>query len=414
MKKIYTLCLSAMAAMGMQAQNGITIPSKLSETMVLGMSTDGAYLCGTDISSRSFVYDVKGDSVLFGESIDGQGAEYRRVSCSGTAVGFNGPAMMQSLEATTTTNYGEGIVGSLFNDITSDGTVAVGFCYDEEYKDKPFYFKGGKFYYLPIPTTEELGFAQEQGARCIAVSDDASIIIGSVTDNLATYPMIMWKRGADGNYTLDLTCKDYFEPEYGDKPYCEFQPVDISSNGKWVTLVLQANGAYDRYPGRYNVETGELELIDASGINGEGTMVDCLPSSISNDGTIIGITGNGMFAPRYGFYAKSGEPITLLSKAFEAAPELAAYDTNMFHIPMGISDDGTIISGFARDDEGMPVTYIFNINEYTSTGITPAEVAKGDTKGKKIFTADGKMVQNMQRGLNIVKTDARANKVLLR
>lgn len=403
MKKIYTLCLSVMATIGAQAQNGLTIPTKLPESIVLGMSTDGAYLCGTDALERSFVYDVKADSVSWYEPVDDMGAELRHVSRSGMAVGFNGPAITQSIDALTITNLRPGLAGSLFNDVTPDGTVAVGFMWNENYEDTPVYFKGGKFYDLPIPTEEELGFGT-QGVRCISVSDDASVILGQVTDDYGTMPMILWKRAADGSYTAELTCKDYFEAEDGSKPYWMFTPMDISSNGKWVALALIKNGDYENQClGRYNVETGELEYVDATGINGDDMPAMCQPSSIANDGTMIGITGNGMFIPRQGFYSKPGEPITLLSKLYDAVPQFAAWDELGFHTPMNISDDGKYISGFAFNEEYIYEPYIFNVADYVSTGVAPTEIAKDNSNVKKIYTPDGKMVEKMQRGMNIFK-----------
>ncbi len=443
MKKIFTLCcLFAAAYSNAQTLTKFNTESIENGYQIMEISNNGKYIGGVTALNEMFMINVETKEAQIKEGLDEWGAEVRGVSNTGIGVGYNGPAAMLSINGEfknieeATEEY-----SSIAEDITDDGNIIVGSInsstFTEGWRKKPCIWIDGVRTMLPYPTEEELGFHND-GACAKHVSADGSVIIGHLIDDMATEPAVLWVKDGD-SYKLDSIWKGKFHPvEYDeeaggykkrDEPYLFFQWCNVSANGKYALIKLSEYlgeevdetwgftviNETELRIGIYNIETKEMKIIVVDGSRGIDAGTDLTPVSISNDGTVIGYTGNGGFgSPRNGFILKAGEEQPrLLKDVYSQFEEFSIYDDNGINAPLSISGDGRYIAGYGYnsvdmdfDGEIWPMPYVegYVIDTQADPTSISSIADSNSTKATEYFTVDGRKVAAPVKGLNIIKT----------
>lgn len=423
MKRTFTLLFLTLIALGISAQKMKTLDGSY---MGLFASTDGKYVCGDSQMGVAFIWNVENNTVTTDAEYENESSA-TGISNDGTAVGYWGDyAAKYTPEGKFIKLDGEDSEEmSIASRITPDGSVIVGCNMTASYVQHACVWENGKKTMLPEPTAEEVGFPVF-GTNAIDVSNDGSIIVGTILDRYNYLPLIYWTKEADGTYKLHTPCADLFEPDYGDKPYFYISPVNISGNGKWISLLLQRNG--DALPvemGRMNVETGQ---IDIAGISADGNIEvekSLISASVANDGTMIGMTeplrGETMIG-RIALIWEIGEKnVRTLSEAYPTLTRLSDYEAFASTVSH-ITPDGRFIVGFGITDEGTYETFIIDRNATSSDFIGSATTDKAGTT-TAIYGIDGKLVHtansnNLEKGVYIIKSgngkDMKTKKVVVK
>lgn len=282
----------------------------------LGGSPDGHYVVGTDfMTSAATVWNLKDNTfstvsglpnggdpfyvsnncVVVGQAMldmdnNGQYAFY-----AANGVGKFLYRDLSTIEYEDVFNPGETYTvlkegGSSAYSVNADGNLIAGFWVEGFYSHAciwkaPFTGKADRID-LPEPTSEQCGF-EVNGTEARWMSEDGSVIVGFLMDDVSSWPLIIWTRQADGSYKLEVTCLAYYHPYDWESDaklaqYMTFAPGCLSPDGKYVGLTLQEYSAEWGAPSktaRLNLQTKELEILSG---------VYFLPNSISNDGTVVG------------------------------------------------------------------------------------------------------------------------------
>ncbi|MCD8294002.1 MAG: hypothetical protein LUE27_01975 [Clostridia bacterium] len=428
----------------------------------LCMSHNGRYIAGeVGLNGGMFVYDVEsGDlKVRFAESAFGS-SPYG-ISNDGVAATYDIYPMTYSIDGTETVLVEDQGSASFASDITPDGTIVVGSVTKEagsvvidgtDYSDNygnACYWKDGYTYYLPEPTAEDVGLTwfetdsltgekywSMDGTHASFISDDGSVIVGYFYDRFATSPCIAWILDGD-SYTCYPICKGYFqEDQWWDEsnelheealeepqnPYFTFKPKGLSGDGKYISIDLEySHGTEDPQNttiGRYSMETKNLENV----ADNEDNSFEC--SGVAIDGTILAKSGSG-----YAYIWKPGaEPKLLRSEYSELFDNFYAFDEEGEHWPMAITPDGRYIMGFAwiydenidyEDSEGNVYNgyycfYRLDTEQYANAaGIVSVTNNENDTV-EGIYSVDGRRLNKLQPGINIVKKNGKTSKYLIR
>lgn len=404
--------------------------------MPLSISPNGKYVVGSTAALMMFTYDVeKQESIVFteeqGSAYDMMGAELRGVNDNGEAVGFDDNGGVQ-----VDMNGGYQLVEPFSEEaniilcerITEDGSIIVGSVSDDSWMQKACYWENGEKHFLPAPTTEEMGF-EVNGSAAKFVSADGSIIVGWAVDDFAMYPMVIWERQADGTYVLNPASKGKYETlhepiydenwniagwECGPNPYLQYTPAGISADGKTIVMQIVENTETGYPPvkiGLYDVETGELEVIGADGNHGIEEGASLTVAAIANDGTVVGYTGSGYYDPIKAFvmYKEEKQP-RLVTEVFADVEGMDAYaefaDMGGTFMATSISSDGRYIIGYGEYMDWE--TFMFGYKGFiidTNGTATSVNAAKTETNGQaEYYTIDGRKVDTLGKGLNIVKT----------
>ncbi len=410
MQKIYISALVAatLFSTNLAAQKLTVLPSTADQAYAgLCISPNGKYVAGTDyFTYAGFVTDWQAGEFKTQDPIDEFGCEWRQVTDNGVAVGFNGPAStfdyngeVKALEG------GESTVGE---GITADGSIVCGTSSPSSVTHAVIW-RDGVIENLPEPTTEEAGF-NVGGTYAKYISADGKLIVGYIVDDMSTFPLITWAWDDEAKaYKYNIVCKDYFNTgaEGDTKPYAMFMPMGVSANGKYIALTLYSESTGVNEVARYDVETATLTVAKLAA---EGTAVvsgtSMVSSSIANDGTMIGFTGDmaGQL-PRNGFIWKGGEESPkLLAEACPDIADLATFDLIGAHTPTGITPDGRYVVGFAADAEGNYKTYVLDLKT-EGAGIESAVEGNGKADAVEVarYNMGGQKVGGNVKGLNIVK-----------
>ncbi len=382
----------------------------------LALSTDGKYIAGAlGMSSEgSFIIDTENDYWMI-YTAQSTGTQARGVSDTGVAVGYDIYPMTFSITGETTILEGGQGEASFAEGITPDGTIIVGSISDSEnsWVGHACYWKDGELVLLPEPSKEDVGVEKTMdGTHAVKISADGSLIVGYFYDNWSTWPCIAWTLNEDGSYTCDPICKGLYEEDQDEdlespNPYYTFFPTALSRNGKYIGLTLEkSNGDHTNYIGRYNVETKELEVADNS------YSLTSTPG-IADDGTMLASSSGNAYIWRPGKTSA-----TRLIAEYPLVTEFVDYDTDGDHLPMDISPDGRYIMGFAwiYDDAtatGVYGAYLFDTVKYEqAAGI--ASVENDENAEKSIYSIDGRKLNSLQHGINIVKKNGKTSKYIVR
>ena len=371
--------------------------------MGLDISSNGQYVCGTTGEGYMFITDLTTGTTSISE---GEMVEARGVSDDGVAVGYNPNAVTLNIDGTLTELEPGAELGSLAEDITPDGSLIVGYSDFASSFPHACVYKDGVKTMLPEPTDKWLGFT-DNGTQAKYVSDDGSVIVGWLYDDMATLPAIAWRENKDGSYSADPIMRGLFEPAYGDNPYWAFQPTGLSGNGRYVALILMESDSWEYTVGRYDLENNTLEVCEKSGeVTG-----DLSSTGIADDGTMIGYINSstgGMYG-RVGWIWKAGETApqyisTVYSKAGFADFEGGDATANS---PIKISADGRYIVGFGVSATGIQ-TYVLDTESY-SDDYEPSSISntvagnEGGNEIKDVYSINGVKLHTPMTGVNIVR-----------
>lgn len=414
MKKIlFTSIVLAQTCLAF-GQNGLTVFTPSAENgglQGLAISENGKYICGSTDAYDGFIADVETQEVKFDVATDDMGCEYRAVSSTGVAVGFNGPGRTFDItgKATDITDMG------LLEDITPDGKMISGSIIGElGYDTHACIWKDGEPAMLAEPADAWMGF-ETYGTSAKHISGDGSVMVGQAIDNYSTFPALMWRQNKDGSYSADPSAvRRYFEAGEGDKPYYWFSASNVSNNGKWMAVYVQPSGGYDILPARYNLETDELEVAEVEPSDDPYDGQSYQTSGIADDGTVVGFFGGMMM--RQGFIWKGGEKEPkALAEVYDKCPLLGEMDANGVHVAADITSDGRYIMGFGVNTDWEFVTYVLDTEAYdpdAPTSVSTVEAKTGNGK-KAVFDISGKRLPASLRGISIVRdADGTVRKVI--
>lgn len=405
MKKLFFTVLTVLGIGSTAvAQDGFTVIQSENNLRGIAISSNGNYIVGSTYEGQSFMYDVQKNSVL----TFGLEADARSVSDNGVATGYDVMAPYTFSADGTSAQLEQVGYGGIAESITADGKVIAGSTDwdDAIYATHACIWKDGQVEFLPEPTSEWLGFTNN-GTAAQFISNDSSVIVGWIIDDLATFPCIVWRKNTDGSYSALPLGKRYYEPAYGNRPYWTFTATGLSRNGRYIALTVHAaDWSAVVLPARYDLETDVLEVCSSENVE-EG--YSYMSSTIADDGTLVGYAESDN--TRKGFIWKSGEPsLKLLAEEYPQISNMAMYD-GYFHVPTDITPDGKKILGFGVNSEsGAYETYVID-REKLSTGIdnvvsgnngSNAEVAR--------YTTEGKRIVSPTKGINILKIANGANR----
>lgn len=338
----------------------------------------------------------------------------------GSTVGYGGKALICYADGTSTTledNGGTNTQGADAWCISEDGKTIGGFYYYFEWTDAaqtegfyatfPCVWQDKKCINLLYPTKAEMGFNVD-GAGLRWMSADGSVLLGYLVDDKATWPAIIWRKNAQGDYECDPICKDYFEAAYKKgKPYMMFNPCALSANGEWVALIIQDEFDDSDFSkpmpitkvARLNLKTGKLEILEAGQPMGA--------NSIADDGSVLLYTNvDGIFG-RIGYIWKAGETtMTCLDDMLSKVKGMPEFGAN---VPASFAADNKTIMGFGIDQDANIFSYVVNLddvekalNNLDAIEEVMTETNVSTTNGN-IFTITGQKVNSMKRpGLYIV------------
>lgn len=438
MKKIITISVAFVLCASVSAEKlqilkcsedgipGVTEPQLLG----LGISSDGKYVCGTiEQASGIFIANCQTGEVKYKVPEGGEGAELRNVDNEGFGVGYADSGITYSF-ATDEMNafvVPEGIKFLLAEDLTDDGATIVGSYIVSGYSTLGAYLRNGSWSQLPLPTDAELGgyvdkVRMESSAKFI--SGDGKVILG----NLGGIALpLLWKADDNGGYEVDFFPERFVKTKDEDLNDDEKVPSSISgmhiclsNNGRYVAMTgLYRNPVSQMamsIPVVYDTETKEIKLYDEiQEVDEMG--LGLFPTAIADDGTFIGTIGDP-YATAGAFIMKAGQ--TQAETFLNAFPEfyevLGESDLYGFNTPQGITADGSKIVGqtfysddyFEGDSPAYWVTYVIDLGNDTAVGELSASSCQ-----ESIFSIDGRPIDRMTKGLNIVrKSDGSVLKIL--
>lgn len=438
-KTFFTLCLAA-AGFGLNAQTAFVVSPGFTddgETLaILGerMSANQEYVAGTNqmLLVPALWNSVTGELSMIVEMDtaildDGEGGTiesteqktgaFHAVNNNGLAVGelvgadyVSHAIMYDANEGTYTTLYeAADDAGNSAYAITADGSLIVGYHFDAAWTTHAcVWTDGGKTRTdLAWPTEEELGFPLDY-ASARFVSADGSVIAGYAQDwNSGSWVALVWNL-VDGEYVPQVISTPYYQPLAWDdngpvipaepKPFQQFEPLQISPNGEWLSLIVKAFSDptdWDNMPyiqaARLNLKSGQLEVLD-NPTEQEGPEM----FGIANDGTAVG-RQNGEFdfetwsQPVEGVIWKAGTTeLTKLTDIF-TDDDYLAFQTS--YALCDISADGRYLLGYAQDMEFDQTTFIAEMpgNEVAIEHVERqhADAVAFDLKGRRA-SADAK------------------------
>lgn len=435
MKKFFTLFLGFALCSSLNAQTlktlslGLGTPG-IDEPMLMGLSIspNGKYVCGAlESGAGYFIADTETDVVKFQISTDDEGAELRHVDNNGLAIGYNGPGVTYSFDEVETvlvppTDEYLYVLGEA---LSNDGSILVGSLVTNSHMTLAAYSKDGGEW-TPLPEADEaLSEFAGQGSSAKYISGDGKVILG----HLGSFgPATLWIANDNGEYVIDpifskFVIMDSDDPSTGEKILYDMQPMGISDNGKYVLCqgLVSNNDEALSVPVVYNVETQEITIynepqnIDPNGLG-------LRPTAIANDGTFVGIIGSQpLFMSMGSFIWPAGDSqASTLGQKYSVYEEMFGFaDAIGYCLPTGISADGNYIVGYGYyspdfEDPDAPVyfaTYVIDVNGDSDSveSIKPTDNLTID----QIYTIDGKRVERMVKGINIVRmSDGTVRKVL--
>lgn len=416
-KTLLTLALSIVVSAFAWAQQLSIITDETGTQgaiQVLTMSDNGMYVAGTTETMAGFVMNVATGAIVYDEALDEFGCEMRGVSNDGIAVGLNGNAIILNVNTGEKTELETPANNtSIANAITPDGSLIVGLCYHDGFVENPaIWDQFGVLTLLPEPTPEELGFTYN-GSRAVAVSEDGKTIVGYIVDDMAGHPIIFWTLQDNGEWLLDTTiATTLFEPAWGDKPYFTIEPLCISANGKYVGLNLAFNNEeFSTGLGLYNTETNEISVIPSGD---EFQQAAFYPSSVSNEGDIVGQIILGPTSRNAFFYQNGDEMVRTFAEAFPEE-EFAALANSPACIPTKITPNSSKIAGWYIDLD--TYNYYSFILTLSTEGIEDIVIDNNSSNAVPvaIYNTAGMLLDRPTPGVNIIMmSDGTSKKVLVK
>lgn len=384
-----------------------------------GLSPNAKYVTGFNYATGTpCIWDTE-DSIFVNFPLYEE-ASAHAINNDGMAVGstlsYGGKAAIYHADGSVdelTDNGGANSQGADAWCISADGTKIGGFYYYFEWTDEA---KGEGYYAtfpcvwenktcktLSYPSSQSMGFNVD-GAAIRWMSADGSVLLGYLVDDKGTWPAVIWRKNAQGEYVCDPICKDYFgESIRSGKPYMVFNPSSLSPNGEWITLTVQEafddsnfnNPIPTARVARYNLRTKALEVLNSDPLIME-------PSAISDDGTVLLFTKvDGIFG-RVAYVWKGGQSdLACLDDMLIKMKGVPAFGAN---VPAAFAADGQTYLGFGIDQDANIFSYVISIAEMEKAladGIETPTMDLPQTEGF-IYNLAGQRLTQLQRGINIV------------
>lgn len=441
MKKFFTLSVACAICASLSAETvkvfriaeggipGITEP----ELYGVALSPNGNFFCGVLPEGVGvFIGDARSGEVKYKMLESENGGELRGIDNEGVAIGFDIEGISYSFSEDKIFNIEapDTVKSFLGEDLTTDGNFYVGSFTSTSFATVGVCKnKDGEWNILPMPTTEQLGgyagkVRMESAAK--QVSADGKYILG----NIGGFGVpVLWVRNDNGEYEVDFFPARFVKLKEEDIPD-ESKPLyaisgmyglSLSDNGKYVTLLalMRDEDEYERnVPVVYDTQTKEIKIYD------EIQEIDELdlglyPTAIANDGTFIGCVGMPIHGSSGSFIMKPGS--TIAESFLNAFPEfydkLGETDMHGFNVPTGISADASKILGytFYADDfysvEGDAYYETYMIDR--SAELAVGEIPSASVSDGAIYSIDGRRLQSLTKGINIVRNaDGSISKIM--
>lgn len=419
MKKVVLSLLCALCATALFAQSPFVVSPLLDGDNLISfqgtsMSQNRTYACGKEsMNEVPAIWNINTNQVISFvvtcNTFDGvvpQPGVFNAINNNGIAVGsltnledYVEYPIMASVDGTITELYRtEEDAGGAAWGITEDGSIIVGFHFDESWITHPCIWtnNGQTRTDLPVPTTEQMGFAIDY-ASARWISADGNTILGYGQDfETGQWVATAWRKNGS-EYQPLCFASDYFqsmneEVTPGSNVFFEFEPTSISKNGEWAALrVVQPYDINDwsfmpqSLTARYNFNTGTLEVLNSTY---DFAAMECF--SIADDGTCAGrmsdVANNGQ-----AFIWMPGQSeASLINDIFPDNDYLQQQEYTAFS---SISADAHYVLGYAINTVGDMTTFLANLSEATlgihdveNGSVTPAIKGTYDLMGRKVET----------------------------
>lgn len=408
---------------------GITEP----ELYGLALSPNGNYFCGVLPEGVGiFIGDTSSGEIKYQLFESEAGGELRSIDNNGVAIGFETAGITYSFDTDKITEIEVPDTVKMFlgEDLTADGSMMVGSFSQLSFATTAAYKKvGGDWNILPLPTVEQLGgYADKVRMESAAkhVSADGKYILG----NIGGFGVpVLWVLNDKGEYEVDFFPERFVKLDVKDIPD-ESKPLYaisgmygsvMSDNGRYVcvlALMKDADGYDINVPVVYDTHTKEIKIYnDYQEIDENG--LGLFPIAIANNGTFIGSIGMPVFGSAGAFIMKAGSTVaeSFLTAFPEFYDKLGETDMHGFNVPSGISADATKILGytFYADDfyssegDAYYETYLIDRSNDAAVG----EIPSASVSAESIYSIDGRRLNSLTKGINIVRnSDGSTSKIL--
>ena len=429
MKKIL-LSVAMLASCVMASAQKLTYVPYTDNAFLAGsaISANGRYVGGGTTEGYAFICDMQtNETKLFihddlAAGIDEEATtDIYAITDDGIGYGYIKDAAGKfdfaegTMEAITTEN-------GIAKWTTSNGSMQFGVTYDNSFTQTPIVWKNGEKMELPLPTNHAVGFYEDEngyptnevnGAMANFANADGSVIVGSIVDNMSSYPFVMWNLNADGKtYSVVPVMKRYFNPSYESwQPYDYFEAGAISANGKWVAMTIHNNMWTWDDPdtgnriARYDVEADTLQLIDCPDAD---QMTYYYANGIANDGTIVGYVENQMTYGTTAMICQAGSTkAEYMKDVYPNVEALNAMDGLELDAPCAITPDGRYIMGYGYVESPLDSDDVWYATWRLDRGedYTGVEETVADNAPKKVvasYSMDGKKLNAGSRVKGLV------------
>lgn len=290
-------------------------------------------------------------------------------------------------------DYSTGDAGSEAWAVSADGKTIAGFYFKSDYTTMACLWDAttGLRTDLPLPAADELDF-EFDGAEARWMTPDAKVIGGFLFDSYSTWPAVVWRLQEDGTYVCDPICKDYYEADYQQgKPYIVFTTKSMSDNGEWLAIDTQEEFDFYDYTkpapahkaARYNLVTGELQVLEQAGLE---------PTGISNNGSVLLFSSIEGLVGREGYIWEAGATKTVnLNDELSHVQGMPALGSNT---PCVFSADGKRIEGFAMNEDLDFFSYVVEISALPN-GLEQISSDRQPISTDRTFNLQGQRVRSI-------------------
>lgn len=419
MKKIL-LSAALLAATGAVSAQKLTYVPYTENAFLTGIcvSSNGKYVAGPDTQGRAFIANPETGEIKYFMSPDleagntdaeGTDSKVNKILDDGTGYGYVG-----SNPAKFDFNTGEyTLLGSENGSVVTanaDGSFCAGYTYGDTWVTEPCVWNDGVKATLPVPTDAWLGF-NTNGYRVWWGSTDGSVLLGQISDDMSTYPPMIWVRNADGvTYSANSITRRFVDLSWeldGHQPFDMMEGVAVSGNGKWLVVNVHDKTDMDFAKGlqvaRYDLEADTLGLVNCPGVE-DGDYY--YGNDIANDGTIVGYVENNDGYQGFIVEANSNDAKPL-AEVYPTVAEFGAMDNATRNMPCSISPDGRYVEGYGLvdspldDDNYFYATWLFDRGE-NATGVEDVKAEEAPSKVVASYSANGAKLNSKSQNKGLV------------
>ncbi|MDE6842556.1 MAG: hypothetical protein K2J24_03440 [Muribaculaceae bacterium] len=415
MKNLFTLSAALMVAFSAVAAEDVSVVWAGSEPVfkAAAISPNNKWVCGDHV-----IWNLESGEIA---SCTSEEVRLLSVADNGKAVGYVGDFAIV-VDPSGSLNFFDDTTFSIYSTargISADGSIIVGSRFDDAYRQTACYWENGTYHELPVPDAPEDIPADVEiySLATRGISEDGSVIVGNILTGTSAEAVIMWTRTDSGEYEFHPLYAGLMEFGWEmEKPYIQMSAQSISSNGKWISLILQLNDFDDitYYAGRYNVETGEVECAELPDDNLAYYTGDYYVTGISDNGTAVGFVEQeemSMFGRQSFIWTSDSDMLELLSTYCDGNTEISALENNDALVYTAINGNSDIITGFTVID-GVSNSFVINLDS-SHSAVSTIETGKEDIKS--MYDLQGRPVNGKPApGIYIVTEVGKTHKVLVK